>query len=105
MAPPTPSVPETSAPTIPRAKSVSAKATVRRLALRRVVGGEVRELLVGNRLHERLQRLQRVVAGAAAIRLEQEHLRLEIRRRLAGEVGHALRGIALAGRAATQIGG
>ena len=54
------------------------------------------ELRVRNRLHQGLQRLQRLVTGAAAVRLEEEHLRLQVAGGLAGEVGDVFCRIALA---------
>src|SRR5262245_28319251 len=96
MAPPTPSRPETTAPHNPSAPSVSSKAFVirsrsvlagrglggraRELSQTRIVCGQIVHLRVGDGLHDRLQRLERLVAGATAIGLEELDLVLEVAR-------------------------
>src|SRR5712692_7389609 len=98
-APPAPSSPATNAPENPSATRVAPNATVtgaRALAQARVIRGEVRELLVGDRLEQGLQRLERVVARVPPVRFEQRHLRPEIAGRLARDVRNALGLIALA---------
>src|SRR5262245_31030700 len=111
-APPAPSSPATKAPANPRARSVMTKARVTppaepaaalrprdgrwRLSDARPVRRQIGELLVGNRLHQRLHHLELRVARAALVRLEQQHLVLEIAGRLTRQIGHTLRGITLA---------
>src|SRR5262249_60633838 len=67
-----------------------------RLPDARPVRREIGELLVGNRRHQRLDRLELSVARAPLVRLEEQHLVLEITRRLARQIGNALRRITLA---------
>src|SRR5262245_43911153 len=112
-APPAPSSPATKAPANPRARSVMTKARVTppaepaaaalrprdnrwRLSDARPVRRQIRELLVGYRLHQRLHHLELRVARAPLVRLEQQHLILEIAGRLTREIGHTLRRVALA---------
>src|SRR5262245_58850276 len=112
-APPAPSSPATKAPANPSTRSVTAKARVTppaepattalwprdgrwRLPDARPVRREIGELLVGNRRHQRLDRLELSVARAPLVRLEEQHLVLEITRRLARQIGNALRRITFA---------
>src|SRR5215510_13802497 len=112
-APPAPSSPATKAPANPSARSVTAKARVTRSAEpttaalwprdgrwrlpdARPVRREIGELLVGNRRHQRLDRLELSVARAPLVRLEEQHLVLEITWRLARQIGNALRRITFA---------
>src|SRR5262245_7218793 len=110
-APPAPSSPATKAPANPRARSVMTKARVTppaepaalrprdgrwRLSYARPVRRQIGELLVGYRLHQRLHHLKLRVARAPLVSLEQQHLVLEIAGRLTRQIGHTLRGIALA---------
>src|SRR5438093_7771159 len=87
IAPPTPSRPATNAPTNPSASRVRANASVTgsapnlvgpALAQARVVRREIPDLVVRDRLHQRFERLERLIRGVPAVGLEQEHLVPEI---------------------------
>src|SRR5262249_23621511 len=131
-APPAPSSPATKAPANPSTRSVTAKAKVTpsaepataalrprdgrwRLPDARPVRRQVGELLVGNRRHQRLDHLELSVARAPLVRLEEQHLVLEVAGRLTRQIGNALRRIpfargagaarALRGRLAPALGG
>src|SRR5262245_944230 len=112
-APPAPSRPATKAPANPSARSVTANARVTpsaeqataaleprdgrwRLPDARPVRRQVGELLVGNRRHQRLDHLELSVARAPLVRLEEQHLVLEITGRLTRQIGNAFRRITLA---------
>src|SRR5207244_7802194 len=102
IAPPTPSRPATNAPTNPSASRVRANASVTgfvpnfvgpALAQARVVRREIPDLVVRDRLHQRFERLERLIRGVPAVGLEQEHLVPEIAGGLPAQVGTTLRGI------------
>src|SRR6267143_3361658 len=98
-APPAPSNPATNAPQNPTTSRVTPSAMVTgepTLPEARIEAREVGDLLVGERLEERLQRLERLVARAPPVRLEEEHLVLQVTRRLPCDVGNALGWVALA---------
>src|SRR4029434_5421946 len=67
-----------------------------RLPDARPVRRQVGELLVGNRRHQRLDHLELSVARAPLVRLEEQHLVLEIAGRLTRQIGNALRRVAFA---------
>src|SRR5207253_2751520 len=62
----------------------------------RPVGREIGDLLVGDRAHQGLQRLEVLVAGASPVGLEEQHLVAEIPGRLAREIGDTFGWIPLA---------
>src|SRR2546426_488608 len=108
-APPIPRSPEKKAPRNPTPTRVAASERVTRPAAparapdrsawlpdARPVGRQVGELLVGNRSHQRLQRLELIVGRAAPVGLEEQHLVAEISRRLAREIGDPSGWVALA---------
>src|SRR5258706_776933 len=104
MAPPTPSMPATTAPASPSDVSVTAKTTLTRAALfqARVVGGEVGERVVRDRFEHDLHLGDRLVARAAPVCLEQQELVAQVDGGLAGDAGHELGGIALPVGAVTR---
>src|SRR3989441_11510754 len=59
----------------------------------RVVRREIPDLVVRDRLHQRFERLERLIRGVPAVGLEQEHLVPEIAGGLPAQVGTTLRGI------------
>src|SRR5436309_4532759 len=108
IAPPTPSRPATNAPPNPSASRVRANASVTgsapslvgpALTQARVVRPEIPDLVVRDRLHQRFERLERLIRGVPAVGLEQEHLVPEIAGGLPAQVGTTLRGIPSAGLA------
>src|ERR1043166_3875641 len=105
MAPPTPTRPDTNAPARLRATRVRRKVTPSRLPQAGIVGGDVAERLVGDRLQDRLHLGERLVAGAALVRLEQQQLVLDVRRRLARDRRAELGRIPLAALALGAVAG
>src|SRR5207244_13435328 len=106
--PPTRGRPATNAPTNPSASRVRANASVTgsapnfvgpALTQARVVRREIPDLVVRDRLHQRFERLERLIRGVPAVGLEQEHLVPEIAGGLPAQVGTTLRGIPPAGLA------
>src|SRR6185503_7188277 len=97
MAPPTPSMPATKAPANPSDVRVRANGTVTRAELlqARVVGGEVGQRLVGDRLERGLHLRHRFVTGAPPVGLEQDQLVAQVHGRLAGDAGNELGRVAL----------
>src|ERR1043166_6277893 len=95
MAPPTPTSPDTNAPTKPSATRRIPRSSVT-LPETRVVRREIGERRLRNRLHQRLERRDADVTGIPPVLLEQRHLVGEVARRLAGQARNALGGIPLA---------
>src|SRR5439155_24087106 len=64
-----------------------------------VVGRQVVNRVVGQRLHQLLDRLEARITGTPIVRTEEHHLVLQIAGRLTGELGDELGAIAAALRA------
>src|SRR6266849_2406805 len=108
-APPMPRSPEKKAPRNPRPTRVTASGVVTRSASparardrtaslpdARPVCRQVGDLLIRDRSHQRLHRLELLVTRAPPVGLEEEHLVPEITRWLAREIGNPFGGISLA---------